>query len=59
MVELDIRRYSYAYALEHLYRTYVFQNQIMHQILYALPLLPENIIHKPWCRIQWQCYFSF
>jgi len=32
MVELDIRRCCYAYALEHLY---VFQNQIMHQILYV------------------------
>jgi len=27
MIELDIGRYCYAYALEHLY---VFQNQIMH-----------------------------
>ena len=33
MIELDIRRYCYAHALEHLH--YVFQIQIMHQILYA------------------------
>jgi len=57
MIELDIRRYCYAYALEHLYRPMNFkieQCTKFYMRLYSTSGFINDISSQ-----QWQCYFIF